>query len=388
MKIVHITYVYVDGFNYQENELPKAHVQLGHEVIMISTSHYTGAINQSHIHEPINNAKYYYIDGVKVVRLPLKFNIDYRFSILKDLRKTLELEKPDLIFSHGGAYLNLLIVAGYVKKHSDCIWSMDFHGEYYNTGTNFISRLYHKYFFRYIIRSAFKYAKVAYYVTPLVGMFTEEMYKLPKNKMKMLPIGFDLSIVDFDHKETLRNHIRSGFNIKDEDIIIITGGRIESEKNTVNLVRAVIGMGIDNIHLIIFGKIVEKYQHELYTAIDNQPNIHFAGWLNTREVNNHYLASDIACFPGGQSVLWQQAIGCGLPLCIKYFHGLEYLDRGGNVRFLYNDDDLTIRSELKEIIGDRKLMRSMAEVALHEGRDYFSYHNIAQTVIDDMNVHF
>ncbi|OFX88790.1 MAG: hypothetical protein A2W99_04795 [Bacteroidetes bacterium GWF2_33_16] len=384
MKIVHITYIYIDGFSYQENELPKTHAQLGHEVTMISTQNFAGSINKSHIHEPVKDKKPYFIDGVKVIRLPLKINIDYRFSVLKDLYETLESENPDLIYSHGGAYLNLKIVESYKKKHPNCYWCLDFHGEYYNTGTNFISRFYHKYFFRFIIKSAFKYANIGYYVTPLVGMFTEEMYKLPKQKLKMLPLGFDLSLVDFENRITHREEIRSKFNIKNNDIVIITGGRIESEKNTVELVDAFKKINKENIHLIIFGKIVDEYKEELEETIANHPNVHLAGWLTTKEINDYYLASDIACFPGGQSVLWQQAIGCGLPLCVKYFYGLEYLDLGGNVRFLYKDDPETISTALNEIIENKELMNSMANVAIQKGCEYFSYKNIAQTVIDDM----
>jgi 1,2-diacylglycerol 3-alpha-glucosyltransferase len=388
MKIVHIAYVYVDGFNYQENELPKAHARLGHEVTLISTQNYTGAINKSHVNEPINGHSCYYLDGIKVLRLPLKYNIDYRFSVLKDLYKTLESEKPELIFFHGGAFLNLNTIASYVGTHPECKLSMDFHGEYYNTATNFISRAYNKYFFRFVIKSAFTKMNMAYYVTPLVGQFTKEMYRLPENKLKMLPLGFDPHTIDFENKELHRNLIRSKFNIKNEDIVVITGGRIEKEKNTVELVTAIKEIGLSNLHLIIFGNIVDKYKIELKAVTDDRPDIHFAGWLNSREVNNHYLASDIACFPGAQSVLWQHAIGCGLPICVKYFQGLEYLDIGGNVRFLYNDDVETIKSGLKEVIGNRELMESMAEVAQTKGCNYFSYMKIAQTVIDDMRDNF
>ena len=42
--------------------------------------------------------------------------------------------------------------------------------------------------------------------------------------------------------------------------------------------------------------------------------MHFPGWLGPEEMVAHMSAADIAVFPSSQSVLWQQAIGCGLPL--------------------------------------------------------------------------
>jgi glycosyltransferase involved in cell wall biosynthesis len=57
-------------------------------------------------------------------------------------------------------------------------------------------------------------------------------------------------------------------------------------------------------------------------------NIIYVGWVKPGEIYQYYMASDVAVYPGGQSVLWQQAIACGLPLICKYWYGCEYLDLG------------------------------------------------------------
>lgn len=384
MRILHFAFIYNDEFNYQENELPKAHAYLGHQVTVISTQDFAGAINKYQYRQPISNCAPYYIDNVKIIRLPLKFKINYRFSLLKNLYNTIEDEKPNLIFSHGAAILNFRIIRNYIKEHPSCYWCMDFHSDYYNTGTNFISRFYHKYFFRFIIKSVIKYVNIAYYITPLVREFVENIYKLPQNKLKMLPLGFDTSQIDLNQKDKHRKSIRSELNISVDDVVIISGGRIDSEKKTIELIEAFKKLNKKNIHLIIFGKIVDEYKERVILTIDQHPFIHLIGWLNSRDINNYFLAADIACFPGSQSVLWQHAIGCGLPICIKYFHGIEYLDLGGNVRYLVNSNAESIKIALKEIIENRALMDSMARIAIQKGRDYFSYLNIANSIINDL----
>lgn len=382
MKILHIAYNYIDRLSYQENELPKMQAQLGHEVTMISTQDFAGAINPS-LGEPVKNDTPYFIDGVKIIRLPLKYNVDFRFSVLKNLYQTICNENPDIIYFHGAAFFNLYKISKYKRKNPGCFLCMDFHGEYYNSAKNLASKVYHKYIFRYIIQSCLKYIDIAYNITPLVGQFTQEMYKIPQSKLKMLPLGFDPSIIDMNNKEKIRSDIRSALGIESDDIIIITGGKIDKNKNTVNLIKAIKSLNNNKLFLIIFGNVEEDYIAEIKKETDSLPFIHLVGWINPKEINDYYLASDIACFPGSQSVLWQQAIGCGLPICVKYYYGLEYLDLGGNVKFVYKDDHLSIAIALNELISDQDLIFRMRNIALEKGAQYFSYQNIAQTVIND-----
>ncbi len=385
MKIVHICITYLDDFHYQENDLSRAHAEMGHTVTMISTQDYAGATAFIMAKEPPRSSRPYYIDNVKIIRLPIRYNVNYRIATLKDLYKTIEMENPEIIFFHAGASCNLPMIAKYKRMHPDCFLGIDFHSDYYNSATNTFSYFYHKYFFRYILKLCFKYVDNAYVITPLVGDFVQEIYNLPSHKLKLLPMGADVSLIDFAHKDLIRSAIRKKYKIDKEDIIIITGGKLDHNKKTVNLVNAFKAITNRNLHLIVFGSADEDYKKELTAVIADHPRVHYTGWLSAKEIFDLYLTSDIACFPGGQSVLWQHAICCGLPIIIKYLKGLEYLDLGGNVCFLNSDDTECIKETLEGIIESPSVLELMARTARSRGTDFFSYRNIAQTIIDDAN---
>ena len=98
MKIVHIAHSYLDNYSYQENELPEVQARLGSEVTVISTRDYAHCFNHQVPDLSLLNSYCYYIGQCKIIRLPLKFNVNYRFVMYKGLFKTLVAEHPDLIF--------------------------------------------------------------------------------------------------------------------------------------------------------------------------------------------------------------------------------------------------------------------------------------------------
>jgi len=384
MKIVHITHALLEHYSYQDSLLPEAQAELGHEVTIISTQEPAGFFDYN-VEIPTQK-KPYLFNGCKIVRLPLKHKVNYRFSRYKDLYNCLTKESPDLIFFHELPYLNYIDIVRYVKRFK-CKLVVDYHCDYLNSGKSLFSRVFlHKIFYRFMISWANKYIDRYYAITPGTATFMEEMYKIPADKIKLLPLGGTVNKNALVSKNSIRAEIRNLLGIPQSDKLIVTAGKIDIQKNTHSLVSAVDSLRSPSIHLAIIGTIDNDYYKKFESVVENNPNIHILGWKSPEEINNYFFASDIACFPGSQSALWQQAICCGLPLLCRYWEreGTEYLDRGGNVQFLYCGDTEEISSHLKNLlIFDLKKLQHMREIASTNGADYFSYTNIAQSVIDD-----
>src|SRR5215217_5113534 len=96
------------------------------------------------------------------------------------------------------------------------------------------------------------------------------------------------------------------------------------------------------------------------------------GWANKVQVYEHLDMADIAVFPASQSVLWQQAMGMGLPLIVsdrsdlaKGHQDVSYLNEHGNIIILDHTRPLAeqIRGHLADLIENRGQLAAMAQGA-------------------------
>lgn len=382
MNIVHVCMEqpYIDNWGYQENILPKYHKQMGYKVTVIASRDMLPSYLKNKL-EYISKPKEYVIEGVNVVRLNSTIRFLNKFIYYKDLMNILNEKKPEIIYLHGGQSLSLLTLVKY-KKNKGSKLIIDFHSDYGNSRQGIISRnILHKTLWRTIIKKLEKHIDKIYCITPWVKKFVVDMYNIEENKIDMIYLAADDEKVDFNNKEIIRRNIRENLSIKDSDKVLISGGKINKDKNIKQLIEAFNEINNESTHLIIFGTIEELYLTEIEGLIKSSDRIHYMGWLNSEQTYNHYLASDIAVFPGTQSVLWQQAIYCGLPLIIKKWPYGDYLNEG-NVIFLDSDSIDEVVSKISYIIDDDNKLEEMSKISIECGQKKFSYKNIAEKIFE------
>ena len=88
----------------------------------------------------------------------------------------------------------------------------------------------------------------------------------------------------------------------------------------------------------------------------------------------------MALFPGGQSSLWQEAIGCRLPIVVYYRDGqTQYLNRNGNAAFIPEQSVESIKQTIVNVIKRIDSMKLCAKTAF----EFFSYRREAEEIIND-----
>lgn len=393
MKILHISInsPYTEEWGYQENTLLKVQASQGHKVMLIATCQQYSADASGEIIE-VEPGSYTNKDEVEVVRVKpekyFKSNIitrilnRYGFTY-HNINGILDSFSPDIIFIHGlGHNITIRDVFAYVRKHHDkCKLFGDSHSimendPYNTTKQKIIFKLIIK---PYLNKNYNEYDKF-FYLTPACKEFTIKKYGVPKEKMEFLPLGYDPFLCDWDNRYEIRRNIRNIYNISEDTTVIIHGGKIIKSRRTIELIQAYsnIKSSYDGkLCLLIFGGISNEMKDRTERLIETDDSIIYVGSLSKKEYYDLYLASDIAAFPGGQSVLWQESIGCGLPVILGWAEGLEYLDVGGNVRFV---DGLSVKSISKgmlEVLKDEKY-KTMAMISAQKGREFFSYERIAK----------
>ena len=384
MNIVHIapTAPYNDYWGYQENILPKYQKRLGHNVTLIITNlmHEDGEIIET------NCADYTLDDGVRVIRLKRKeyfSRLLTRFNAKLCVYDLLKKLRPDFIFLHGLASVTIFEAIKYKKKiNKQCKIVMDSHSDYDNSGIckNWKHKII-RFLYRLRYKKALRYVERFYGVTPWRKTYIEDYYQIPSTQTDVLIMGADDEKIDFAHRDQIRSKIREAYSIGPKEFLIVTGGKIDAKKNITQLMRAC--SGFDDIKLLVFGNVHDSIKDEFYSLVKNNSNIIYIGWIDADKVYDYFFAADLAFFPGGHSVLWEQACAAKVPCVFGRWEGTDHVNNGGNSDFIFPVNEQTIKEKIVELKFTEKYQR-MKEVAESKNTDIYLYSEIAKKSLECM----
>lgn len=363
MKILHtcLAAFYIDNYSYQENILPKLHKNLGLEVsILASTETYSNNIEITYLPQSsYNNENEISVTRISYVKwLPLA--IVKKLRIYKGINKVLNDFKPDIIFLHDCQFLSINSFVNYSKKNKVLIY-VDCHTDLINSGRSWISEnILHKIIYKYCVKTIEPYVKKFYGTLPLRNDFLEKVYGVSKSKIELLPFGVDDSLFDWNDVDKIRNQMRTQLKISENDFVLITGGKIDFRKNIHKLLEAfnnLVEKKFDlKLKLIVFGKPTIEMKEIINNLIKNS-NIIYIDWLASKEIHRYFLASDLAIFPGTHSVLWEEAVGLGIPCVFLKWPGIEHVDLGGNCIFIDSSESKIIQSTVENIISEKAFLK-------------------------------
>lgn len=342
MKIVHLCFMgpFTDGWSYQENILTKHQRINGNDVTII-----TGCFEHDENGNIVKTSPLDEIssNGCRLIRIQYSNPISGKIPLLRKYHiiKYLFTIQPDFIFCHGIGANTYLELKKYYKKNPDCRIVADSHVYYDLEGyDNSLRTKLGNLFVRLIIKRTDYLFKKYYCITPACIDVAVKKWKISKEKIELLPLGFDDSIIDLSQKEKCRKMLCEKYKVPIDAVIIATGGKINEEKNihifSTFLKQYLLQKKNSKLYLFIFGSYADEcIAKTIRENIDNV-RIFSLGFLNQKEITTLYLSVDAAFFPGGQSVLWQHAIGCELPLFVKKWIGIDYLNVNNNV-YILND---------------------------------------------------
>lgn len=381
MKIVHIApnAPFNDGWGYQDNLLPKYHHKLGHTVTLFITTrtHKDGHIVDTAVEDFISQ------DGFRVVRLPYhRYPLRVVTSILCkfDVYSYLLDVQPDLVFFHGVISATILDVVRYKKYRQkqglDCRIIQDNHSDYNNSGqTGTVLQKCLQLYYRLLNRYTTRYVEKYYGVTPWRKQYLEDYFRISPQKTDVLIMGADDEQIDFTHREEIRSCIRKTCDIEDEDFLVVTGGKIDIKKN-IHLLMEACG-NITGVKLLVFGEAAKEFKETYEAILEKHPNISSVGWIDASKVYDYFFAADLVCFPGGHSVLWEQACATKVPCLFACWPGMEHVNNGGNAKLLENIDVKSLREAIEGLRFTPEYYQ-MLKIARSEATDVFLYSEIAK----------
>jgi len=391
MKIVMLCDLYDVRVQYQENLLARYYVKNGHEVVVIAGP-YDDAFDFVAERPAKDVSRRETWDGpVRVIKLPYHVNVLNRLRRFAGVMEILERERPELIFVHD-IHLNLREAALFKRRHPATRVVMDYHADFSNSAKNWLSlHVLHRgirrpffYRYRWAIDRIFP-------VVPQSAEFLQAVYGVPSAEMELLPLGSDVDLIAEVASRGARTDVRASLGIAPAARVIVSGGRLAPLKETHVLLEAFLALNAPDTHLIIVGEGGREhadYMAALRDAAAGRPQVHFPGWLEGAELFAMLLSADLAVFPASQSVMWQHALACGVPLVVGEGTSIweqdpSYLNRHDNMIILPRHE-VTVEGltrHMSALLADPARLATLTEGARRVGGEFLSYHRIvAQTL--------
>jgi 1,2-diacylglycerol 3-alpha-glucosyltransferase len=374
---------YNNGWTYRENLLTK-YLALNNDVTLI-TSNLENKKNSKLLEYVKNVTDFDSTSEFKVIRIPvglrkiLPKELAIRIRYYPDLLETIKVHNPDLVYVYGLQFYSLRVISKLKKSNSNIILFGEINTTYQNSASSMVSRVFlHRLFYRIIISNNLKFFDKVYYGSSAAANFSKKEYRIPFIR-EILPLGVDeLEIrkwLIFD-KSGLRKKYGIQFNTK----VIITGGKIDKEKETIPLIEKFLSLDLKGIILLVFGEISNNIFAEFNELIKGKSNVKYIGWLNSDETYEVFRASDCAIFPGSKSSLWEVAAAFNIPVIVKKWPGMDHLSRISNYYFLDNLGNDIDYYLLKFNKGE--LLIDLSENEIENRMRLLSYKTIAESIIN------
>jgi 1,2-diacylglycerol 3-alpha-glucosyltransferase len=309
--IVHICLSnwYVDGWQYQENELIKQHIISGHDVSVIASTEIpdsTGFLNY------VLPKTYFSPEGAKIIRIPYirgprKLMAKLRFySGLTDLLNSI---RPDAIMFHGSCAGEIITAARYAKANPHVIFYVDSHEDRHNSARTFLSReILHKLYYRFCLQRALPQIRKILCCSLESMDFVHETYGVDRERLEFFPLGGVIPS-DGDYKRQ-RDLVRQQMGLAENQTLFTQAGKQTRAKKLIETLRSFIAAAPVTARLVIAGSLDAEIKGQAEALIASDARVTFSGWLNPEQLTSLLCACDVYLQPGTQSVNFQQSLCC------------------------------------------------------------------------------
>ena len=378
MKILHmaLSCFYVEGYNYQENILPRINKRHGHEVKIVASRE---SFVNNFEHGYTNAGVFINEDEIEVRRLkyklPLPKFLNRKIRIYRGTKKELEQYRPDIVVFHGLAAGDLYTVARYCKRNNVTLY-VDSHEDQNNSASNFLSKyILHRLYYKFIIKKSIKSISKVLSITHETTKFIIDNYNIPIEMIQDFPLGGE--IIDIKEKRENRNEVLNSLKMRRDDILLFHSGKLDKNKKTFDLLDAFKSINDNRFYLAIAGKFSDESYEFYKNMYSNNKHIIYLGWLSTDDLRKYISAADLYFQPGSQSATMQLSLCCGTPVAVWPHESHKYL-LGNLMPYIENKKDIV---ELIESLSkENTLLQELVNNAFNIASTKLDYEKLAYII--------
>lgn len=324
MKILFHSFGYEAGWTYQENLLPDACVEAGHEVLCVAS--YIGGLKTGKMGkvDTTNDPQF-------IHRLPVWFAkcvpVAVRLRKLVGFYDIMEKFKPDIIFVNALQTLNLRDIKKYKRKNPNVKVYINSHTDHYTSGTNPLSMLVlHKCFYRFLIHRYMGMAEKLFYISISCGRFMWDIYKVPKEKTEQMMLGG--TVCSAKEVARARKEVIEELNIQENSIIFVQAGKMDAQKCLIESLKAFEKTKNRDFVLLLVGNIHESLKEDADKIISRDRRIKYLGWKKDKDLIKYLNAGDIYLQPGKVSAILMTALCSSCAIVARDFEDYQELVKG------------------------------------------------------------
>jgi glycosyltransferase involved in cell wall biosynthesis len=389
MRIVHIVDYFQPKLGYQEVFLAKKQAKLGHEVFVITSDRYAPILyyknaGKSILGDRIKGYGFFMEDEINVWRLKVLFEVSSRVWMLGLENKIRELN-PDIVNVDGFNTITAFRVALLKLKSEKYFKFKLVIDDHLNPSASksqlkiLYPVLKHSFF---PIISALADSLIA--VSNTTKVFMHKNYGLPLNRIKVIPLGADITIFKCD--KIARNKLRKELGIKNNEVLFIYTGKIVTFKYVHLLVDAAMSLIKKhyNLKVLLVGYSDKLYREQLQLKITSEGCVENFIWheaVPNKELYKYFSTADIAVWPHQHTNSILEAMACGLPVIVSdepraseeviYKNGLTYKD----------SNLLDLMKKMEELALNETLRKKMGENGKKIVQEKFNWEIIAKEFI-------
>lgn len=309
MRILHLclSNFYIDNALYQENELVREHVSLGHEVRVLAS---TETISDTGQITYIAPGEYLGSDGALVQRLA------YRRLLHRKIMRKLRMHpgvlskitdfSPNVIVFHGTCGWEILAARKYADRNPNVRLWVDSHEDANNSARSFLSReLLHRRYYGPILRRALGTDGRVLCISLETMDFVHDTYGVPIERLDFFPLGG--RPLDDPTYAMQRARKRAELGLSDDHLMFFQSGKFGRLKRLRATLDAFLKTPDPSFRLFLSGVVTEDAD-EIHRLVSLDPRIAFLGWSNPGEMVGLLAATDVYLQPGSQSVTMQNSM--------------------------------------------------------------------------------
>jgi len=185
-----------------------------------------------------------------------------------------------------------------------------------------------------------------------------------KSSISVIPSGIDID--NFSKDTGQREKIREKYQIKNDDVVLITACRLTEEKNVGFLVKSFgrIKKHCKNTKFLIVGDgAIREGLERTAEEFRIKDSVIFTGLVNKEEIISLYQASDIFVFASlteTQGLVAVEAMAAGNPVVAIKASGIEDMVKNGEDGFLTSESEEEFSKNVIRIINNKNLREKMS----------------------------
>ena len=372
------------GMEIYVEELAKGLVKRGHEVTIITTKHPEGRKKE----EEEGNLRIYYV-GDK----PLKYTRTFFKESIKLFKNLNEKNKFDIVHSQSGAGVAyalkckktaplVITFQGTALTEAKSLWN---EGRFVKKAIS-VSILFRDFIHYFIFSHKYFYIRAdkIIAVSNELKEVIKMQYKVPEEKLVVIPNGIDINKFKPINVEDLRRELSLGGKKA-----ILSVGAVHRQKGfhlLLNILPEILKEEKD-VKLVIVGSgpYLENLKN-IALKLGVSKNVLFIGSVSHEKLVKYYNLANIFAFPTlryeGLPLVVPEAMACEKPVITSRIGGIPTAIENGKDGFLIEPGNLKeLRERILEVLGDEELARKLGENARKKVLERFSLDRMVEDTI-------